>query len=201
MNEEILEKIKLELKSILSDKRYYHSISVMKTALKIGKMYEIDEERIKVAALLHDILKESKVERLKEICRMKGFQELTGNIEDEAIIHGFAGAVYAEEVFKIEDREILNSIKYHTIGRRGMSLLEKIIYIADAVEPSRDYPAVKKIRELLEKDIDLAIIYEIDKKIEYLIEKRKIIHLNTIDTRNWLLSEKGVEDENRKYKI
>ncbi|MGL5050285.1 MAG: bis(5'-nucleosyl)-tetraphosphatase (symmetrical) YqeK [Fusobacteriaceae bacterium] len=190
MNEEMLEKIKLELKNMLSEKRYNHSILVMKTAVKIAEKYEVDEEKIKIAALLHDVLKECKLEMLKEICKDSNFKELSGTSEDDPIIHGFAGAVYVEKVFKIEDIEILNSIKYHTIGRRNMSLLEKIIYLADAVEPSRDYPGVKKIREILEKDIDLAIIYEIDKKIEYLIEKRKIIHLNTIDTRNWLLRKK-----------
>ncbi|MGL6120880.1 MAG: bis(5'-nucleosyl)-tetraphosphatase (symmetrical) YqeK [Fusobacteriaceae bacterium] len=190
MNEEMLEKIKLELKNMLSEKRYNHSISVMKTAVKIAEKYEVDEEKIKIAALLHDVLKECKLEMLKEMCEDSNFKELSGTSEDDAIIHGFAGAVYVEKFFKVKDIEILNSIKYHTIGRRNMSLLEKIIYLADAVEPNRDYPGVKKIREILEKDIDLAIIYEIDKKIEYLIEKRKIIHLNTIDTRNWLLKKK-----------
>lgn len=193
IKEELIESIKIELKNMVSEKRYIHSLLVMKTALKIGKKYNLEENRLKVAALLHDILKECKIERLREICKEFPIQELSGGVEDEAIIHGFAGAIYVEKIFKIEDEEILNSIKYHTIGRRGMSLLERVIYIADAIEPNRNYLAVAKIRELVEKDIDLGIIYEIDKKIEYLIEKRKIIHLNTIDTRNWLLAEKGAK--------
>ena len=96
----------------------------------------------------------------------------------------------AEKEFNIEDEDILNAIKYHTIGRENMSLLEKIVYIGDAVEEGRNYPCVDEIRAEVLKDLDSGIIMEVNRKTEYLEEKGGIIHINTIKMRDSLLKER-----------
>ena len=83
--------------------------------------------------------------------------------------------------------DILNAIRYHTIGRKGMSDLEKIIYIADAVEEGRNYPGVNEMREVAYKNLDEAILMEANRKIEYLIKLDAIIHPSTVEMRNWLV--------------
>ncbi|MGB4956311.1 MAG: bis(5'-nucleosyl)-tetraphosphatase (symmetrical) YqeK, partial [Leptotrichiaceae bacterium] len=103
------------------------------------------------------------------------------------LLHGFAGAEYVKEKLKITDEEILDAIRYHTIGKKNMGLVSKIVYIADAIEDKRNWPGVEHARELAAEDLDEAIIYEIDMKMKYLITRRALIHPNTLELRNDLI--------------
>ncbi|MDP0494477.1 MAG: HD domain-containing protein, partial [Fusobacterium sp. JB021] len=105
------------------------------------------------------------------------------------ILLGFAAGEIIGEEFNIEDKEIKEAIKYHTIGREKMSLLDKIIYISDAIEEGRDYPGVDKIREEAMENIDKGIIEEVKRKIEFLKGKDGKIHQNTLKMLRFL--EKG----------
>jgi len=88
---------------------------------------------------------------------------------------------------EIKDKGIFNAIAYHTTGRKNMTLLEKIIYLADYVEPLRKYPGVEELRELAFKDMDIALIKSFDITIKYVIDKGQMLHLNTIEGRNYLI--------------
>lgn len=191
----IVEKIEKDLKNMVSSKRYKHILGVASTAALLGNHYGISEERLRIAALLHDIMKEQSLERLNELCSREKFKELKGYEKSNEILHGFAAAEYAKEHYGIADVEILDGVRYHTIGRKNMTLFEKIVYLADAIEPERDYGAVEKIRELAYKDIDEALLYEINQKIEYLIKTDRIIHVNALKMRNSLLKKRGKRDE------
>ena len=171
----LIENLYSDLKGKVSSTRYNHIMGVLSTAKEIGKKYNVSQEKIEIAVLLHDILKEQEIRKLRELCAGYNYVELENGAESE-IIHGFAAAVYAIEKYNIYDVNILNAVKYHTIGRKDMSLLEKVIYIADGVEPGRTYPEVKKIRELLKNDLDRAIFHEIENKILYLLNNNKTIH-------------------------
>ena len=116
-------------------------------------------------------------------------------MEINEILHGFAGCIIARDEFGITDEDILNGIKYHTVGKRGLSLLGRIIYIADGIEKNRDYPAVDEIRREVEKDLDKGIILEIDRKVEYLTERKGKIHKNTVEMREWLKKKQPKEEK------
>lgn len=187
--------IEKDLKEMISEKRYRHTLEVASTAEKLGEHYRVSPEKLRLAALLHDIVKEQNLEVLNELCSHGKFKELKGFQDSNEILHGFAAAEFAKERYGIKDDEILNGIRYHTIGRKNMDLFQKIIYLADAIEPGREYGAVEKIRELAFSDIDEALLYEINRKIEYLIKTDRIIHLNALKMRNGLLKKRGKRDE------
>lgn len=180
-----IDKLRETVKEKLSEKRFKHVLGVEEMCVILAEKNGVDIEKARTAALLHDYMKETNIEILKEMCKdvpeIKGYETLL------EILHGFAGAVAAEKEFGIKDEDILNAIKYHTIGRENMSVLEKIVYIGDAVEMGRNYPCVNEIREETMKDLDSGIIMEVNRKIEYLKEKGGIIHIDTIKMRDNLM--------------
>lgn len=180
--------LKQKLKEVLSEKRYNHSIRVMETAQELAKLYNANINNVTIAALLHDYAKEFPKKDLVNICKECCLKETNDYLEAGQILHSFAGAHFVNKYLGITDTDILNSIKYHTTGRENMELIEKIIYIADAIEPQRSYMHVDEIRKLAKENIDQAILFEINKKIEYLISNNSIIHHNTIKLRNWLIT-------------
>lgn len=185
----MLEKLREIVKERVTEKRYIHTLGVEEKAVELAKKYGVNEEKARVAAILHDIAKSVEVGKLEKVCRKYFADELTEeDIKITEILHGFVGYIIVKEELKIEDKEILEAIKYHTIGKKGLSKLSRIIYIADGIEKNRDYPNVKKIREIVDKDLDEGIIYEIDKKIEYLESIGGKIHRNTLEMRDWLKS-------------
>lgn len=169
----------------IGEKRFKHCIRVMKTALKINS--EIDEDKVKTAAILHDCAKYNE----DKYMQVYGDFINPNQLQYKAVLHSFLGAEVAKKEYNINDNEVLDAIRYHTTGRANMSDLEKIIYLADAVEPHRDYPGVDVIRKLLKKDIDQAILYSLDHNITYIIENNNLIHPLTIDARNFLIKEKN----------
>ncbi|MDY2980658.1 MAG: bis(5'-nucleosyl)-tetraphosphatase (symmetrical) YqeK [Fusobacterium sp.] len=186
-----IEKLREIVKNKLPEKRYIHTLGVEKVCVELAKKYGVDEEKIRVAALLHDYLKKDNVETLKEIC--KDMPEAKGYENLPEIFHSLAGYEVVKKEFEIDDEDILNSIKYHTIGRKNMSILEKIIYIGDAIEENRDYPNVDEIRKKTFQDIDEGIIFEISRKLEYLKEKGGIIHKNTKEMLEDLVSKQELK--------
>lgn len=180
---EIICEMKKKLKNQINEKRYKHSLGVAKTAVELAKHYHVDEKKAEIAGLLHDISKHFTIDEMKNFVRKS---QLVDENSSDIVLHGLAGAIYSRNIFGIDDADILNAIRYHTIGRRGMSDLEKIIYIADAIEPGRDYPGVKRLRKEVYISLERAMLMEADRKIITLIEKHRKIHLNTIEMRNWL---------------
>ena len=136
--------IKKYIKSVMSEKRYEHTLGVAKTAKKIAKLYGVDEYKAEMAALLHDCAKNRTIEEMRRmITKEEELSDEEYNLPE--ILHGFAGAIYARNLFRVEEKEILNAIKYHTIGRKNMSPLEKIVYISDVIEPGRSHQGVERI--------------------------------------------------------
>ena len=182
---EIMEEIRRKLKMMLSPKRYKHTMDVVELAKELGIRYSINLNKVELAALLHDCSKQFTLQKMKELVRQEVALENYSHLGE--LVHGFSGAIYARNVFGIEDSDVLNAIRFHTIGRRGMSELEKITYIADAIEPSRNFAEVDKIRKLAFVDLDEAVLMEADRKIEYLIRREVVIHPYTVDMRNHIL--------------
>ena len=176
------------VKSKMSSKRFTHTLGVVEMAVKLADIYKADVEKCKLAALLHDICKEMDMQYIKTICKNNFMSELSEeDLENNEILHGFAGAYYVKNELGIDDKEILSAIKYHTVGAKNMTLVEKIVYIADAIEYGRNYPSVVKIREETFKNLDIGILMEIEHKEKYLESIGKKSHPNTEKLKKELL--------------
>lgn len=123
----------------MPDKRWQHTLGVMETSVKLAKHYGADPGQAETAAILHDVAKYWPVERMKDVIVQNGLSaELLEH--DKQLWHAEVGAFVAEHEYGITDPGILGAIRYHTSGREGMTLLEKVVCLADYIEPGRDFP-------------------------------------------------------------
>ena len=189
-----IEVIKKNVKKYLDEKRYNHVERVVKCAVELAETYNVDVEKVAASAWLHDVAKFFDLSVMIDLT--KGKYPEVENKENKmsrstAVLHGFAGAEFVRqnyELFGIDDEEILDGIKYHTIGKENMSTLAKIIYLSDAIEEGRSWEGVETARELAKTDLDKAIKFEIEEKLKYLLSKDSIIHPNIIKFRNSIIA-------------
>lgn len=180
-------KIKEYIKVHLTVDRYNHTLGVMKTSEELAVRYGVDPAKARIAGLCHDCAKNFSASDLISKAKVSG--EVISSIyyKSPQLLHGIVGAYIAKELFHINDEDILNAIKYHTTGRENMSTLEKIVYIADCIEPARSFKGVNELRELAYNDLDKALIKSFEDTILYIIARGSIIHIDTIKARNYLL--------------
>lgn len=143
-----------KLKTMLEPKRFLHSLGVRDTAVHLAKLYGADGKKAEIAGLLHDNAKN--MDNIYERCRDLEVELDEFELKNPALVHAKLGAETAKCEFGISDSEIISAIRWHTVGRPDMSLLEKIVFVADLIEPQRNFPDVKKIRKIAENDIDKA---------------------------------------------
>ena len=190
--EELLNKIDNDLKKVLSEKRYNHSLGVMKKAEELAKIYKIDVDKAKLVGLAHDIGKELPKEEMLEYVKENNIEVDSVEEVNVGLLHAKIGADICKKKYGFS-QDMQNAIKYHTVGNENMDLLAKIIYVADKIEDGRTYNSEEKmkelqvVRDLATKDINKALVYEIDSSITYTIQKHKLIHPDSILTRNMLL--------------
>ena len=170
----------------LSERRYKHSISVAEEAVKLAKKFCADTKKAYFAGIAHDLAKEIPEEELRT--KLIGYkkQELLTKYQ-YSLLHGPAAAVILKEEFSVFDDEILDAVFYHTTGKENMNLLTKIIYLADFIEPGRNFPGIEKVRAAAYKNLDEAIIIASGMVIINTVKKGKEIHPDTIISRNYLL--------------
>ena len=109
----------------------------------------------------------------------------------DPVLHSFIGAEVAKKVYNISDKDILDAIRYHTTGKESMTILEKIIFIADAIEPRRDFEGINNIRDASRKDLDKTMLMLLDSSIIFLISKKAIINPLSFIARNYLIEERN----------
>ncbi|EOC99806.1 bis(5'-nucleosyl)-tetraphosphatase (symmetrical) YqeK [Caldisalinibacter kiritimatiensis] len=177
-----------KLKEIIGNKRYKHSVGVMETAKKLAKTYGCNVKKAELAGLLHDCGRIAENQDLLKIAIEFGIILDDVMKRSTNLIHGPLGAKIAQNEFGIKDMDILKAISYHTTGRENMSLLEKIVYLADYIEPGRDFSGVERIRELAYRDLDKAILLSMDNTIKYVVKNEWLLHIDTIKARNFILS-------------
>ncbi|HAN10007.1 MAG TPA: hypothetical protein DCP90_05255 [Clostridiales bacterium] len=154
-----------------AEKRFTHTLGVVETAEKLAKMYGADVEKARVAALLHDCAKFYKYEDFARKHDIKLDYDILKHLK---VIHSFLGVFVAKIEYGIEDEEILGAIKYHTTGKPDMTVLEKIVYLADAIEPGREeYGYLEEGRKLACEDLDKAVGFILERTIKY-VEERKL---------------------------
>lgn len=186
-----MEVIKLNVKKFLDEKRYEHVERVAKCAVELAKIYGVPVEKVEASAWLHDVAKFFDLSVMIDLTKGKYPEVADKMSQSTAVLHGFAGAEFVRqnyEMFGIDDEEILDGIKYHTIGSENMNMIAKIVYLADAIEEKRSWEGVEKARELAKIDLDKAIKFEIEEKLKYLLSKDSIIHPNVIKFRNSIIA-------------
>ena len=179
-------------KSILSEKRFIHSLNVSKLAEKIAICYGIDLKKVKIAGILHDICKEMDKETLLELLSEANPKIFTDFKDFHfKLYHGPAATVYLRKEFGVDDDEILNAVCFHTTGRKNMTLMEKIIAIADHSSDERPFDDVKEMQELAMKDINKAILIKYSLEIKKCINKAMLIHPYMVETYNDMIREEN----------
>ncbi len=180
--------IKLRLKEIMSEERFEHSVNVSRVARELALKYDYNTDNAEIAGLLHDCAKDLDYKILEKMV-------FEYNIKTDEIIqkipkllHPLVGAAIAEKKFNIQDPAILKAIKAHSAGAAQMSLLDKIIYLSDKIEPLRNNEGVEEVRKMVWKDLNKAALMVLDKGLLYLISKGSLIHPISIEARNSILS-------------
>lgn len=153
------EELKSLLKSRMNEHRYMHSLNVAKRAVFLAKKYGADEEKAEFAGLVHDICKGISVEEQLEIIKNAGVDLDEDTMKSPALWHSIAGSVYCKKELSVTDEDVLNAVRYHTSGRGGMSILEKVVYMADLTSAERNYPDADYTRNLTDKSLDEGIAY------------------------------------------
>ncbi|MGZ9584969.1 bis(5'-nucleosyl)-tetraphosphatase (symmetrical) YqeK [Paenibacillus marinisediminis] len=182
------EQLMLAVRSQMPEKRWRHTEGVMQSAVELADRFGEDPVKADLAALLHDVVKYWSTDKMERIIREQGLpSELLEH--DKSLWHAPVGAYIAEKEYGVTDMEILDAIRYHTSGRERMTKLDKIVCLADYIEPGRDFPGVDHIRELAKHNLEESLIAGFDSTISFLLLKHKRIFPLTIIARNSLIEE------------
>ncbi|MDU5106295.1 bis(5'-nucleosyl)-tetraphosphatase (symmetrical) YqeK [Clostridium sp.] len=184
------DEMKVYLKNNLIENRYIHVLGVVDTAIRLAKINKVDEKKAEIAALAHDIAKNMTIYELKDILDKNNIELSYDEENNQELWHSMVGPIVAKEIFGIEDEEILSAMRWHTTGKENMSKLDKVIYMADMIEPNRNFPGVDNLRRETFKDLDNGVLQGLNHTIKYLLNKGVAIDINSIKARNYLLLHK-----------
>lgn len=184
------EKIITLIRSKLSADRFNHSLNVADSAKELALSYGADVDKAYTAGLLHDVMKNASEEEQLGVLSEAGIELMPVERENKKLWHAIAGAAYVKFVMGIDDRDIIRAVRYHTTGRSGMSLLERIVYLADYISADRNYNGVEDMRRLCKSDSDEAILYALMFGIPDLVSKGRVIHPDSIDLYNEVIIKK-----------
>lgn len=179
-----------KVKERLPEKRFNHVLGVMNTAVVLAKQYGVPEEQARIAAILHDVAKFADREWMRGIIEKENMDPLLLDYHHE-LWHAPVGAYLASYEFGVDDEKILDAIRYHTTGRAGMSDLEKIIYTADMIEPSRKFPGVDRLRAMKNDGLDRLMEASIRQSIEFLASKNQPVYPDSLKCLEHFEQQKG----------
>ena len=180
-----IKEIETDLSNKLSKKRFIHTLGVVNSAMYLAKKYGANIEDAHLAALLHDGAKEIPVLEMRDlVADLPCDQDM---LHSGALLHGLAGMVLANTQYGVTNPDILEAIRVHTTGKENMSKLDKIIFLADYIEPNRKFPGVNDIRLAAEQSLDAGVLCGFDMTIRHLIDSGDSIYPLTILSRNDLL--------------
>ena len=204
-----IEDLRQQVSDILSEKRMKHVLAVEDMAKRLGMLYFPDDDEslwaINSAALLHDVTKELSDEQQFALLESYSVKPLPEELQSMPTIHALTASLLIRDKFpEFDDERIVSSVKYHTTGRKGMSIYEKIVFLADYIEDTRVYPDCISVRSffwdaeptemdrsLRIKHLDLAVLSCIEKTLSHLVRNGKSIHPATVEARDWLAGEEA----------
>ena len=170
-------------KNNMDVKRFEHCIGVSDTSRKLAELNNYDPEKAALAGFIHDYAKQVPNEKFIQIIKTKGFDQDLLNY-NRAIWHGIVGFYIIEQELKITDSEILTAIKRHTTADTEMTTLDKIVFVADFIEPHRNFPGVEQARKIAFENLDAGVGYELAHTLSFLVENRQKIYPKTLDAYN-----------------
>ncbi len=181
------------LTEMLDDYRMYHSECVSECAAVLAEKYGADPEKARLAGLMHDVMKNADTNGHFEYIEKSGEKLTAVDYSNPKVWHQISGAAFLKESGIISDEEILGAVRWHTTGKAGMTLLEKIVYVADFISADRDYPDVGVVRKLADESLESAILYTSRYTVNKLASKNLPIHPATVECYNDMIihSEKG----------
>lgn len=166
---EYYKKLRKKVKDVMTKSRYEHTLGVEFTAASLAMRYEVDIEKAELAGLLHDCAKCIDSEDTLDDCKKYNIELTDVEKRNPFLIHSKLGAVHAKKLYGVDDEDIISAIRFHTTGKPDMTMLEKIIFIADYIEPGRDKaPNLKEIRKMSFMDIDEAMYMILKDTLDYL---------------------------------
>lgn len=169
MAREDIAQLRAKVKKNQDKKRFEHTLGVTYTAACLAMCYDIDIERAEIAGLLHDCAKCLSNDKKVSLCKKQSIEINMTEAKNPFLLHAKAGAYLAEHKYGIRDEDILNAVRYHTTGRPGMSMLEKIVFIADYIEPGRNHSSrLPELRRLAFQDLDKALVEILKDTLRYL---------------------------------
>lgn len=172
-NEEMI----ANLKRVLKPSRFLHTMNVVETSLILADIYGCDRDKAYLAALLHDCAKSMNREEMLSVCEDAEVSVDEYELNAEPVLHAPAGCALSKTVYGIKDPDILNAIRYHTIGCESPSLLTKIIYVADFAEPGRKpFKGLEEVRRIMTTDLDRALIMAAKLSSDYVLQCGGCVH-------------------------
>lgn len=187
------EEYEASVKPHLSERRFWHSQCVAKCAAKLAQRYGADVEKARLAGILHDVMKDTAPEEQLKIMEQSGIILSEAQRRNTKLWHALSGAAYVEHELGVSDRDILDAIACHTWGKAGMTVLDKVLFVADYISADRDYPGVEELRIAAEDSLEVAMIEGITFTIQERMGMRMTLEPQSIDAYNealWILEEK-----------
>lgn len=172
------------LKGRLTERRFIHSLNVAKSARELAGIYGYDEDKAYTAGLIHDCCKDTPAGLQLSYMLENGMALTDTEISTAKLYHAMCGSMFIQKEFGIDDEEIINAVRYHTTGRKDMTLLEKIVFIADFISEERDYNGVDVMREKARRSLDEAIVEGLSFTIKDLIDAGRVVHTDTLGAYN-----------------
>lgn len=189
------EEMKAELQKRLKPGRFRHSLGVADTAVFLARRFGVDEEKARVAGLLHDCAREFPNDALIEEAARRDIAVEPLERSMPLLLHAYIGAERVKEIYGVEDAEICQAIYRHTVGGGNMTPLDKIIWYADMIEPNRDYPEVEHLRRLArEASLDEMVLVGLSESIVFVVRKGHLVHPATVQARNEILLAQEARD-------
>lgn len=177
-------------KANMDDKRFQHCVRVSKTAKKLARLNNYSENKAALAGFVHDYAKQVPVKEYRKVIETEDFDRDLLNW-NRAIWHGIVGTYFIKRDLKITDPEILQAVRRHTTADIEMTTLDKIVFMADFIEPGRDFPGVDQARKITYKNLNEGVGYQLAHTLEYLIEQRSKIYPRTLEAYNvWSVKNK-----------
>ncbi len=177
------------LKEKLTEYRFNHSVNVANSANELALIYGEDPEKAYTVGLIHDVCKDTPAGLQLSYILENKVPVTEQEIDNPKLYHSITGAEFCKNEFGISDINMLNAVRYHTTGRADMSLLEKIVFIADFISAERDYNGVEIMREKAMRSLDEAIVEGLSFTIKDLIDREMIIHPDTLGAYNDALNQ------------
>ncbi|MDO4155360.1 MAG: bis(5'-nucleosyl)-tetraphosphatase (symmetrical) YqeK [Oscillospiraceae bacterium] len=173
------------LKQRLSKERYEHSTRVAKECKRLAEIYHVNADIAEFTGMVHDICKEMKSEEQEPLLKAsEGFEITDEEWASKKLWHGIAGAQMLKQQYRVGNQTILNAVRYHTVARKGMTTLEKIVYLSDMTEEGRSFIDVHVLRNAVNRDLDLGMYYALRISIEKVMQKGGLLPKHTIEAYN-----------------